>query len=177
MESSRHGVQGVVVASPAGLATEPWNVSPTMADSLCQFLKHVVASDLLLPELVNLSSGGATEAELASAPPLPNSLRDLLAWHNGLNLDVVRIHGVGDVVPLIQFTPSGDIEFASDPAGFTYILRRDGTVASFDHDGGEEKVVAQGVDDFLRGYIFGPRASDFSGEDWAREVDAAIGTG
>jgi hypothetical protein len=148
-----------------------------MAESLRHFLERVLATDLLTPELVDVSSAAATDAELATAPPVPGSLRDLLAWHNGLDLDVVRIHGVGVGDRSIRPTSAGEIAFASDPTGFTYVLRRDGTVASVDHDGGEEKVVARDVDDFLRGYVFGPRASEFSGEDWSREVDAAVGTG
>jgi hypothetical protein len=148
-----------------------------MAESLRHFLERLLATDLLPRELLDLSSAAATDVELASAPPVPDSLRDLLTWHNGLDLDVVRIHGVGDVNRPIRPTSSGEIAFASDPAGFTYGLRGDGTVTSVDHDGGEEKVVAHGVDDFLRGYVFGPRAAEFSGEDWAREVEAAVGAG
>lgn len=144
---------------------------------LRQFLERVLATHLLSPEMVDLSTAPATEEELALAPSLPDSLRDLLAWHNGIDLEVVRIHGVGDIDRPIRQTSSGRIVFASDPAGFTYLLRQDGAVASVDHDGGEERVVACGVDDFLRGYVFGPRAFEFSGEDWAREVQAAVGTG
>ena len=59
---------------------------------------------------------------------------------------------------------SGAVEFASNPAGFTFLLRDDGAVISSDHDGGDQKVVARDVDDFLRGYGFGPRAAEFAGD-------------
>ena len=50
-------------------------------------------------------------------------------------------------------------------------------MVSFDHDGGETKRVAANVYDFLRGYIFGSRAFEFGGDEWARKVVATVGEG
>ena len=148
-----------------------------MAESLRRFLERVLAANVLTADLVNVSERGATDADFASAPPLPIELRDLLAWHNGFDLDVLRLHGVGNVVSKVTRRGSSTVEFASDPAGFTYLVREDGAIISFDHDGGEQKVVAENVDDFFRGYVFGPRAAEFAGNDWEREVRAALGRG
>ncbi len=150
-----------------------------MESSLRAFVERVIASGLLQPDLIELADRGATTAELALAPTLPAELQELLAWRNGLNLDVVRLHGIGAVTRRIELAEvDGEIAaivFASDPAGFLYLLRPDGTVALLDHDGGKIEIVAANVDDFLRGYIFGSRAGEFGGDAWSTEVAAAVG--
>ena len=150
---------------------------PIMAETIRHFLERVLASNLLVADLVQAGECGATDDELAMAPPLPAELRDLLAWRNGLDLEVVRLHGVGDAVSRVTRWDSSAVEFASDPAGFVYLAREDGAIVSVDHDGGEQRVVAKSVDDFLRGYIFGPRAAQFGGDDWDREVRAKVRDG
>ena len=146
-----------------------------MAESLRRFIERVLAADALSAELVSVREPGATDAEIAMAPPLPVELRDLLAWHNGLDLDVVRLHGVGNADRKVSRLDASAVAFASDPAGFIYLVRDDGVILSVDPDGGERKVVAENVDDFLRGYAFGPRAAEFAGDDWEREVRSAVG--
>ena len=42
-----------------------------------------------------------------------------------------------------------------------------------DTDGGDLKQVASDIADLLTGYVFGVRARDFAGEDWARELKDA----
>src|SRR3569833_3389543 len=111
------------------------------------FVERFIASGLLQSSLVELADCGAVSAELALVPTLPEGLRDLLAWHNGLNLEVIRLHGVGSQasrrVERSQVASSGEaIVFASDPAGFLYLLQTDGTVISLDHDGGKIETVA-----------------------------------
>src|SRR5438876_10874692 len=118
---------------------------PSMASSLRDFVERVLASDLLEPDLVCVAEYGATPEQLKSAPPLPSELRELLMWHNGLDLDVVRLHGIGvsgRKVERVQIAGAEATLFASDPAGFQYYLHQDGSVLCFDHDGGETKVVA-----------------------------------
>jgi hypothetical protein len=145
-----------------------------MAESLTQFLERVVSTDLLSTDLVELANRGATEAELELTPQLPEELRTLLAWRNGFDLDVLRIHGVVRAGRRIERI-DGAIIFASDPAGYLYALQPDGAVISIDREGGYQKRVANGIDDFLRGFVFGKRAAEFAGVDWAREVASAIG--
>ena len=149
-----------------------------MRSSLRELLEHVLASDLLQSDLVRVAEQGATSEQLKSAPQLPSQLRELLLWRNGLDLDVVRLHGIGTVgrrVERVQFDGTESVLFASDPAGFQYSFKEDGSVNCYDHDGGKVKVVAASVDDFLRGYVFGSRACEFGGDEWASEVAAAVG--
>lgn len=147
--------------------------------SLREFVERVLASSLLTQELVRMSEHGASQAELDAAPRLPIDLREVLAWRNGLDLDVIRLHGVGTQGLVLERTDlpgwPDTVVFASDPAGFQYFLDPEGKVLCYDHDGGEIHEVAENVDDFIRGYIFGPRAREFAGEEWAREVDTALG--
>ena len=94
-----------------------------MALSLRDFVKAVLASELLEPGLVHLAERGATADEFKSAPTLPAELRELLMWRNGLDLEVVRLHGVGPAIPRVepaQVAGSDAVAFASDPAGFLY---------------------------------------------------------
>jgi hypothetical protein len=146
--------------------------------SLPEFIERVLASGLLTHGLLRVSEHGASQAELDDAPRIPIDLREVLAWRNGLDLDVVRLHGIGTqgfVLERAEFPDWPDaVGFASDPAGFQYFLDPTGKVLCCDHDGGEIGQIANSVDDFIRGYVFGPRASEFAGEDWAREVDAAL---
>jgi hypothetical protein len=146
-------------------------------ESLAEFIERVLSSGLLIKELVFVPEGGATDAEL-TAIPLPGELRALIARKNGLNLDVVRIHGVGQIDRRIRpmvVRNEGEIEFASDAAGFAYLVAKDGSVSSVDHDGGERKCVANNVDTFLRSFVFGSRAAEFGGPEWALEVADLLG--
>jgi hypothetical protein len=140
----------------------------------------VIGSGLLTPELTRVAERGATQAEFDSAPPIPNELREVLAWRNGLELDMVRLHGIGTPERPLECTEFPGwphaVVFASDPAGFQYFLDPEGRVHCFDHDGGEVEQVAESVNDWICGYIFGPRAAEFAGEEWAREVKAALGS-
>jgi hypothetical protein len=99
-----------------------------MTSSLRAFVDRVVASRLLQPNLVELADRGAIAEELDRVPSLPAALRDLLAWRNGMDLDVIRLHGVGSADRPIELADAegenGAIVFASDPAGFRYLIRR-----------------------------------------------------
>ncbi|MGC3968483.1 MAG: hypothetical protein QM775_14230 [Pirellulales bacterium] len=131
----------------------------------------------MTPQLVTVPRSGAGLSALTQYS-FPESLTDLLAWRNGLDLEVVRLHGVGPVVPgilPIRLHDDGTIEFASDPAGFCYVLNSDGTVSSIDTDGGSAKKVADGAESFFQEFIFGSRAAEFAGPAWAAEVKSALG--
>lgn len=147
--------------------------------SLREFIERVVASGLLTQGLVRVSELGASQSDLDGAPCIPTDLREVLAWRNGLDLDVVRLHGVGRQELVLQRTGfpgwPDTVVFASDPAGFQYFLDPAGKVLCYDHDGGDIGQVAESVDDFIRGYVFGPRAAEFAGEKWALEVETALG--
>jgi hypothetical protein len=146
--------------------------------TLIHFVERVLASPLLTPDLVCVPDRGATDAELASVfnAQQDSSLMTLLRRWNGLDLDVIRIHGVGitsDGLPCVASTPHGHA-VASDPSGFQYIRLPDGTISSFDHDGGSLTSVANDFDDFLRNYVFGNRSAAFCGDEWAAEVASSL---
>lgn len=144
---------------------------------LSDFIRRVLSSGLLTPQLVYVPSSGAQSSDL-SQTKLTDDLRELLEWRNGLDLDVIRVHGLGEVEPGI--TPAvihanGSLEFASDPSGFRYLLGGDGSVSSMDHDGGAIEKITDSVDSFFRMFVFGHRAVEFAGADWAHDVAECLG--
>lgn len=146
--------------------------------SLRSFIEQVLTSGLLKPRLVSNPARGASEAELAAVATLPIELREVLRWRNGLDLEVIRLHGAGNAYFRIHDLATGDgsvVVFASDPAGFQYFLAEGGAIMCYDHDGGEVTKVAESVEDFLCNYIFGKRAAEFGGKEWASDVAAALG--
>ena len=155
-------------------------------------IRRLLAPEMLAKRLISASlsvipSNGVQEAGLRRLESqLPRALsmqhRALLSTWNGLNLDVIRIFGVepvADRIPeLIEnqtLVPegSGNIAFGSDPSGFLYFEDAAGSVLSFDHDGGEVKLVASCIDEFIDDIVFGPRADSFMGEDWLIELRGA----
>ena len=151
-----------------------------MAVSLVCMIETVLGSSLLERALTTVPDSGATESEIADAfsldGPLASPLLPVLRRWNGLDLEVIRIHGVGPVPAGIQpVTRSSEgVIFASDPSGFAYAMRADGAVYSLDHDGGAIVRVADDAGDFLCNYVFGSRAEEFAGPDWAEEVARAF---
>ena len=144
---------------------------------LQDFLQRVLTSGLLVPQLVFVPLQGARADDL-SEYALPEDLSELLTWRNGLDLEVIRIHGFGHVeVGILPVIIRNDdtIEFASDPAGFCYILNHDGSVSCVDHDGGTIQAVASSVGSFVRDYVFGANAAVFGGDDWAIAVATKLG--
>jgi hypothetical protein len=148
---------------------------------LIETVDRVLASDLLAPELVTVPDRGAADDELTNVFDLERAdhlpLIQLLRRWNGLDLDTVRIHGVGNLPDgICSAHRTGDgLVFASDPAGFVYVLKEDGSVSSVDHDGGSVTRVADDVVDFICNFVFGNRAVDFAGDDWAADVATALG--
>lgn len=140
-------------------------------EELSAFLDWVVDSGVLSANLVDTSAPGADESELAAAE-LPHELAELLRRRNGWNLDVIRIHGLAGAQFPLRRTRTG-LVFASDPAGFWHEIRKDG-VFEVDHDGGEEKYVAVDLYDFFCSFVFGPRAAEFAGQEWADQVNERI---
>lgn len=150
-----------------------------MDTTLVQFIERVLASPLLTPDLVYLPDLGAEESELVRVFNIPENLPliSLLRRWNGLDLEVIRIHGIGNTsngLPSVTTTRCG-LVIASDPSGFHYIQLPDRTISSFDHDGGSPTHVANNVDDLLRNYVFGCRAASFSGDEWAAEIASSLG--
>ncbi|WP_146518990.1 hypothetical protein [Stieleria varia] len=121
---------------------------------------------------------GATDTEIAAAfdGRCSGSLAKLLRRWNGLDLDVIRIHAVGDSVdslPTVADSCHGTV-IASDPSGFRYVQLPDGSISSLDHDGGTLVSVAIDFDDFIGNYIFGNRAAEFCGDEWAADVASSL---
>jgi hypothetical protein len=148
------------------------------------FSEPIVSSGLLVRELIVVSPP-ATLVQLETlGGSLPRQLSDfhrqlLLMW-NGLDLDVVRFHGVPparsgirsllDAQVLVPSTHPSWIAVASDPAGFLYAEDEHGWIWSLDHDGGAETRLVASLDEFIGGYIFGRRAAEFGGEAWLADL-------
>jgi len=150
---------------------------------------RVRQSDLLSENLTVVPSRGATLESLSRLEqelprPLSESHRALLSLWNGLDLDVVRILGVPPVedgitpITACQGSASEDpllaasVAFASDPSGFVYFELPDGRVYEWDHDGGDTRIVASNIDEFIDHLVFGGRAAEFAGEEWLVELRA-----
>ena len=142
--------------------------------SLPEFIQRVVDSGLLAPDLTRIPSQGASSEQIASYE-IPQDLQTLLRWRNGIDLEVVRIHGIPPLeqqLPPIESVPDSEqLVIASDPAGFQYRLGKHDQIVLWDHDGGSTKQVASNISDFLMQYVFGSRSSEFGGEEWLREVN------
>jgi hypothetical protein len=150
---------------------------------------RVRTSRLLIESLTVVPSAGATPKLLARfdrelARPLSEAHRAVLSVWNGINLDVIRILGVPptekgippitDCQGLIPAGPryAGAIVFASDPSGFIYFELPDGSVHSWDHDGGNTELIASTIDDFIGHVVFGARGAEFAGEKWLHDLQA-----
>jgi hypothetical protein len=140
----------------------------------------------LMSSMVDVPATGATPEELAAEEKfLPRRLsrhhQDLLKRWNGINLDMIRVYGVGQTDPTImrlcrsQLDISQDfpgwIVFASSPAGFVCAEDSDGVVHSYDTQAmlspsGAAKKVALDIDDFFSRFVFGPDSDGFCGVDW-----------
>lgn len=153
-------------------------------------IDRVLAADLLIPEMIALPGGVGDAAITREEAQLPRALsaehRSVLKRWNGVNLDVLRIHGcegtneaaIGSLarrqLDLVDQV-GGAIAFASDPAGFVYVESDDGTVYSIDSDGGAVETLASSIGDFLERVVFGPDAAQFYGDDWLGELrDAGL---
>jgi hypothetical protein len=150
---------------------------------------RVRKSRLLIESMTVVPSAGATPELLARFDrelprPLSDSHRALLSVWNGIDLDVLRILGVPPTEKGIRpitdcqgFIPAepgfaGAIAFASDPSGYVYFELPDGSVYSWDHDGGNTTRIASTVDDFIENVVFGARGAEFAGEKWLHELQA-----
>jgi len=149
-------------------------------------IERVLTTDLLHPQLVVIAEDGASDSDLDTAEAQMNcrfshAFRLLLKKWNGINLDVIRIYGVGNVsagispihmnqVLLNPEFPSGSYVIGSDPAGFIYVETPDGKIYTLDHDGGDVEQVAESFDDLFVNVIFGPKAENHFGTDWLTEL-------
>jgi hypothetical protein len=143
---------------------------------------EVLASGLLLRELVSIPARGAADAEISEqetrlGKPLSEGFRRFLRRWNGINLDVIRLYGTTNVSDGIESLTSPQpaaladfIAIGSDPAGFIYAEDSAGRIYSFDHDGGEVECVAHSFDEFIVDYVFGKNSAAFMGDDWYRQV-------
>jgi hypothetical protein len=147
----------------------------------------VLKSHLLIESLIAVPLAGATPPLFARFDrelprPLSDMHRAVLSVWNGIDLDVIRILGVPptengiatirDCQGLIPVEPryAGAIAFASDPSGYIYFELPDGSVHSWDHDGGSTQQIASTIDDFISHVVFGARGEEFGGERWLQEL-------
>jgi hypothetical protein len=147
---------------------------------------EILGSDLLLRELTFIPERGATAAEISEEESeighrFSEAYRQFLLRWNGINLDVIRLYGVGQVDSRLHQLAKEQIPemphlvvIGSDPAGFVYAEDSRGAVLSLDHDGGEVKCVAQSFESFIVDYVFGKDSEEFGGEEWLAEVTAKL---
>ena len=152
-------------------------------------IRLVLASDLLNPSLVAVPAHGATdeqidacERQLGSALPHPH--REFLRAWNGIDLEILRLAGVPpvelglqsllDIRRLLAGVPelASAVPLGSDPTGFVFATMPDGSVCSWDHDGGAVQQLAKCLDDFVCHCVFGAESSAFMGEDWLSSLRA-----
>jgi hypothetical protein len=138
-------------------------------------IQKVLATNLLTSDLVVVPDVGATNEQLSALAsrgihPSPALERVLRRW-DGIDLDVIRIH---DVMRIMQNEAEGYCLFGSDPSGFLYLEASDGSVVSFDTDGGGVTALAASFDEFIDDVVFGNRGAEFAGEEWLSEL-AAVG--
>jgi hypothetical protein len=158
--------------------------------SAISIIERVVQSGVLIEELVVIPKLGATdEMILNEEKKLPRRFseihKDILKRWNGMNIDVVRLHGcepvesgifsISDRQLDVLANVQGGVVFADDAAGFSYAEAEDGRIFSIDNDGGSTKEVSVNMDRFFTYWIFGLGAKEFAGEDWQKElVDAGV---
>lgn len=151
-------------------------------------IRKVIDSGILESALVSIPSRGATEQEIADEQRLlrldlcPDHLQILRQW-NGVDLEVIRLFGCGeDASPPGRLSENQTpmavegvtaIIVGSDPAGFFYSQLADGRIVSIDTDGGENRFVAYGFDDFISRLVFGREADRFAGDEWLVELRRA----
>jgi len=148
-------------------------------------IKIVLHSNLLIKELTVIPRKGASldeieEEENFTIRPLSPQHRELLQTWNGIDLDVIRFYGCGEMEHTLKslrdqqiFLPGAiqkGIIIGSDPSGFLYIEDEKGSISYFDVDGGEILKIAFSLDDFICNYLFGTRAKEFGGEEWEMEL-------
>lgn len=143
----------------------------------------------LNPDLVHVAGRGASSAEIQNAElmlsrGLSEAHAKILGRWNGLNLDMIRLYGVGDVEPGIRSLvsaqsvsverPAAWLIIGSDPAGMVYAEDADGAIYCSETDGSAApERVAVGIDDFFERYVFGLDSDKFAGEEWKAKLVAS----
>jgi hypothetical protein len=146
-------------------------------------------SGLLIENLLLVPSAGSKPEAIAQLERrLPRRISQahraiLLSW-NGIDLDVIRIlgvppteEGIRSIDDCQQFVGElrncqGAVAFASDSNGFVYFELADGSVHSWDHDGGRITRMAESIDRFIQHVVFGPGGGEFGGPEWLRDLQA-----
>ena len=150
-------------------------------------IKQLLESGALCAELTRVPERGASSGEIADVEervkrPLSAPVRNVLSTWNGIDIEILRIHGCGNDPRLrpietaqryLPEAPEGTLVIGSDPAGFAYLEMQDGRILSYDSDGGEVKTLAADFDDFICRLVLGPDAAEFAGEDWASDLKQA----
>lgn len=153
-------------------------------------IEKAISSNVLLEDMTVIPRLGSNDSDIQREEfflprPLSNKHVALLKKWNGINLDVIRLYGCGNVHEELKSLSScqtgvlseleGNVVFGDDPAGFMYAEKDDGTILSVQTSSGEIKEIAQNMDDFFERLIFGKDARKFAGKDWEEElVDAKI---
>lgn len=149
-------------------------------------IPKLLSTELLIKSLVFISPNGATLEEINAdeskiGMSISKSYRQFLHRWNGLDLDVIRFFGVGNVNSRIKnlaeqqddfLLNDGIIFLASSPTGFLFGENREGHIYSFDTDGGEIEFICQDFDSFVTGYLFSKDSDRFMGNEWRESLTA-----
>jgi len=151
-------------------------------------IERALDAGILIESLTYVPQRGATEGELAKVAgdlrrPLSEGHANILRRWNGINLDVLRVHGAspspGEIQGLaeVQSGPLADVHgtvvFGDDSSGFVYGETESGEVMSLDLASGQIKKIAASIDDFFVRLVFGKDAAEFAGECWLDELKGA----
>jgi len=154
--------------------------------TVVEIIWSVLQTQVLTPVLVVVPPSGATAEQINAEEhllgmPIAAEYRQLLASWNGIDLDVLRFYGCGQTHPGMgrlferqirdrSGSAEGGLVIGSDPAGFVYIQNLDGRILTLDTDGGEIRLSAENLADFLGRLVFGKDAAEFGGPDWEATI-------
>lgn len=156
--------------------------------SAVTIIEKAISSGVLLEDMMVVPRIGSSDSDIKQEEkglprPLSKSHISFLKKWNGINLDVVRLYGCGNVHEELKRLSSSQsgvlseleacIVFGDDPAGFMYAEKDNGSILSVQTSNSEIKEIAQNMDDFFERLVFGKDAKEFAGEDWEEELTDA----
>jgi len=144
-------------------------------------IEKVLNSDLLDKDLIDVPGPSIDlqikEEENKLSKNISSEYKLFLQNYNGLNLDIIRLYGVGVTDKCIRnlSDTKNDLELegiiiGDDPAGFYYIQNISGQIYSCDSKSYNIKCLANSFSSFISDVVFGENADEFAGEEWKSEL-------
>lgn len=155
-----------------------------METTFLDVLDKVLKSSLLDEDLIVVPKA-ATDFQVKAeekklAKHINPEYKSFLEHYNGLNLDIVRFHGVDKTEAYIKSLSSSQNDIVSngivigdDPAGYYYIQDSSGKIYSSDSKADSTKYLASSFSSFITDVVFGRKAEEFAGAEWKSELEEA----